>query len=362
MILLGLTGSVATVLYDKLIKELSELDEVEVILTERAKAFINKQDILSYGAKRVYTDIDEWTWGNKPYWNKDDPVLHIQLRERATSFVIAPCSLNTMAKLANGICDNLLTSVARAWDFNRPMMIAPAANTYMWEHPITNVHLQTLKNFNYSIIMPQRKMLACGTEGMGALADISEIVKTTEKKMFSPVMFPLGFCTGIPVNPHPGAFGYKRRESIHTGVDLYTEDGALVSAMEKGTVVSIEHFTGAWDGSPWWNETDCILIEGVSGVICYGEVKPRWDIKVGDKIFAGQYIANVKRVIKDGRERPDITGHRPSMLHVELYKNGTKKASNGFTDELRDPTKLLLNSLNRPVAELVYADYKPGVK
>jgi len=66
-------------------------------------------------------------------------VLHIDLAKWADIFVIAPCSANTLAKLAYGICDNLLTSVARAWDADRPLVIAPAMNTHMWTHPHTAV-------------------------------------------------------------------------------------------------------------------------------------------------------------------------------------------------------------------------------
>lgn len=61
-----------------------------------------------------------------------DPVLHIELRRWADVLVLAPLSANTMAKVAHGLCDNLLTSVVRAWDYAKPMIVAPAMNTYMW--------------------------------------------------------------------------------------------------------------------------------------------------------------------------------------------------------------------------------------
>jgi len=173
-------------------------------------------------------------------------------------------------------------------------------------------------------------------------------------------LFPLLKCYGIPVFPHPGCFGYPRHEDFHTGVDLYTNDGDQVFAMEDGKVVSIEHFTGDQDKSPWWNNTDCILVEGDSGVVCYGEVTVQTDIKVGSRIHRGQLIAQVKRVIKEGKERPEITGWSPSMLHVEWYPHGYHKASDGFDDYLLDPTDNLLRNAPSTVKSVTYAHYKPS--
>ena len=364
MILLGLTGSVAAVLAPKLITALKRVDaQVEIVVTNKVWNFISRDEIFTL-AKNIHEEHSEWEWGrdNRTLWQKDDPVLHIELRNRATDFVIAPLTANTMAKLANGICDNLLTSVVRAWGARR-ITIAPAMNTNMWEHPITAKHLETLRSFNYDIVMPQNKKLACGTEGMGAMANISDIVSRLFPHPTDKWWFPIYHCSGIPVTPHPGAFGYRRRDSgrdaQHNGIDLYTNEDQTVHAVEPGKIVSIEHFTGEWDNSPWWNNTDCVMVEGSSGVVCYGEVKVREGLKVGDYVRIGEYIANVQRVIKKGKEHPEIPGHSPSMLHLELYKAGTKHPTCEFIPELRDPTPFILESYNRVGSEVVYADYKP---
>lgn len=182
--------------------------------------------------------------------------------------------------------------------------------------------------------------------------------------MLLPWLFPLNTCKGIPVNPHPGAFGYPRREARHTGVDLYTEEGAPVLAVEEGIIVCIEPFTGILDDSPWWNNTDCILVEGRSGVVCYGEVTVNLELKVGERVCRGDYLGNVKRVIKIGREHPEITGWSPSMLHLELYPKGTKRPSCGFEKFLQDPTLFLINADHKPAGLLtvVYNNYKPANK
>lgn len=379
-ILLGLTGSVASILYAKLIEKLSAIGIVDVIITEKTVPFVSVgyiKDLLRKTGGRVYTDKDEWQWNRKDtvfldeygnessysdHWVKSDPVLHIELRNKAIALVIAPCSANTLAKISNGLCDNLLTTVARAWDMNRPFIIAPAMNTHMWNHPLTKKQLATFSCFslNNTIIEPQSKMLACGTEGIGAMADIDSIV--SELKSNLQWSFPLNKveCSGIPVAGHPGSFLYKRKHHTHTGVDLYTRDGAEVSAVESGTVVGIEHFTGPQDNQPWWNDTDCILIEGASGVICYGEVTPDDGLQIGDTICADDFIGTVKRVLKEGKERPDIMGHSTSMLHMELYPHGKYKAFQEYGDNpdsfdiLQDPTPYLLDSLERPEKELTH--------
>jgi murein DD-endopeptidase MepM/ murein hydrolase activator NlpD len=117
----------------------------------------------------------------------------------------------------------------------------------------------------------------------------------------------------------PASFGAVRKHDIHTGVDLYCDNETLVFAIEDGIVVNIENFTGASAGSPWWNETNSILIEGESGVILYGELKPLRAI--GETIKKGELIGFVVPVLKKDK------GVNPTtMLHMELYKHGTTES------------------------------------
>lgn len=120
---------------------------------------------------------DEWR-----DWNSlGDPVLHIEFRNWADLLLIAPLSAHTLAKLAHGLCDDGLSSVVRAWDFHgggKPIVLAPAMNTAMWEHPLTQPQLRTLSSWSrtVSIVAPQVKELACGDVGNGALANVDEIL------------------------------------------------------------------------------------------------------------------------------------------------------------------------------------------
>ena len=116
----------------------------------------------------------------------------------------------------------------------------------------------------------------------------------------------------------PGRFGFERAEDVHSGVDLYCELGTEVVAVEDGSVVAVEWFTGQHvldpDGNPssWWNDTQVVLVEGASGIVAYGEVSAR--VAPGDSVVAGQVVGVVdKAVLKSFKGRPMV------MLHLELY-------------------------------------------
>ncbi|CAN0419932.1 unnamed protein product [Pylaiella littoralis] len=181
-ILLCLTGSVATVKASQLVIMLANVAEVKLLVTEASRHFLDRSEAYNREAHaafcaldppvRVLGDADEWgAWDSL-----GDPVLHIELRHWADMLLVAPLSANTMAKLANGLCDNLVTCVARAWDIkNKYFVVAPAMNTQMWEHPMTERHLTSLKEMGVVVVPPASKVLACGDEGVGALADLGDI-------------------------------------------------------------------------------------------------------------------------------------------------------------------------------------------
>ncbi|KAJ8555755.1 hypothetical protein K7X08_013251 [Anisodus acutangulus] len=122
----------------------------------------------------LYTDEEEWST-----WKKiGDSVLHIELRRWADIMVIAPLSANTLGKIAGGLCDNLLTCIVRAWDYNKPLFMAPAMNTLMWNNPFTERHLMIIDELGISLIPPVSKRLTCGDYGNGAMAEPSLIFST----------------------------------------------------------------------------------------------------------------------------------------------------------------------------------------
>ncbi len=172
-ILWGLTGSVAATLFTKINTTVEENEfETDYVLTESSKSFIN---ISTKDYPHIHDNQSEWN-----YYRLQHKVLHIDLTKEADVFIIAPCSANTLAKIANGISDNLLTSCARAYDFkdkNKKFIIATSMNTKMYEHPVTQEHLELLKSWGVIIIPPITKELFCGDFGMGAMANINTIIK-----------------------------------------------------------------------------------------------------------------------------------------------------------------------------------------
>lgn len=176
-ILLGCTGSVATIKIPNIVQGLKERfgnsAVIRLITTQNAKFFL-PNDLSQIEVDKIYTDDDEWS-----EWSNNKKVLHIDLAQNwCDIFIIAPLDANTLAKLATGLTDNLLTSVARAWDFgnSKKILFAPAMNTAMWEHPVTQPQVNTLKSWGYIEIPPIAKMLACKTFGMGAMAEPASIV------------------------------------------------------------------------------------------------------------------------------------------------------------------------------------------
>lgn len=166
-VLLGVTGSVAAVLTPKLQQAiLDKGHEVKTVLTESARYFHGNPE-------GIYFDIDE-----KFTYLNESKVLHIELVKWADVLVIAPCTANTLAKIANGICDNLLTCCVRAWDINKKIIIAPAMNTQMWDSHYTKKHIGSFTNLTGAFfIHPMRKKLFCGDEGVGAMANIEDIIE-----------------------------------------------------------------------------------------------------------------------------------------------------------------------------------------
>ena len=174
-ILLGVTGSVAAKLTPVMVRELVLAGhEVQVVASEKSLYFWKETDLSP--EVKIWRDKDEWVG---ELYEKNQEIPHIQLRNWADIILLAPLSANTLAKIANGMADNLLTSVMRAWDCTKSVVLAPAMNTLMWNHPVTNSQIRILNSWYPKFYMaePVVKKLACNESGIGAMADISNIVK-----------------------------------------------------------------------------------------------------------------------------------------------------------------------------------------
>ncbi|GHU52568.1 phosphopantothenoylcysteine decarboxylase [Clostridia bacterium] len=170
-IILGVTGSIAAYKAAELANNLTKENIlVHVIMTAAAAEFITPMTFQTLTKNKVYVDMFE---------KVDYPdVRHISLAQRASLLLIAPASANTIAKLAAGIADNMLTSVTLASP-KTPKILAPAMNTAMYENPVTQDNMGKLAKYGYKFIAPRASRLACGDTGRGALADVSEIIEIT---------------------------------------------------------------------------------------------------------------------------------------------------------------------------------------
>ena len=175
-ILIGVCGSIAAykiAMLTRLLKK--EEAEVQIIMTESAQDFITPLTLSTLSKNPVYNDFQSDSSGE---WNS-----HVEMGLWADLFVIAPASANTIAKMANGICDNLLLAVylsARC-----PVYIAPAMDLDMYQHPATLNNIDQLQSYGNSVISAEHGELASGLVGEGRMAEpetILEVLKTHFKK------------------------------------------------------------------------------------------------------------------------------------------------------------------------------------
>jgi len=166
-ILLGVTGSIAAYKAVELASRLTQAGGlVDTLLTQAAMQFITPLTFQSVTGRRAYTEAD--------LWGADAHVQHISLGKSADLFIIAPLSANTMAKLAHGLADNLLTITALA--ATCPLLIAPAMDGGMFSHPATQANLELLRQRGASVIGPAEGHLASGMSGIGRMVEPLEVL------------------------------------------------------------------------------------------------------------------------------------------------------------------------------------------
>ena len=166
-LLLGVTGSIAAFKAADLASKLAQAGaQGDVILTPGAEKFVAPLTFQSVTGRRAFTESE--LWGGEAH------VLHVGLAHQADALVIAPCTANTLAKLAHGLADNLLTITALA---NRsPLALAPAMDGGMYDAPATQANLATLLERGASVIGPAEGHLASGLTGRGRMVEPTEII------------------------------------------------------------------------------------------------------------------------------------------------------------------------------------------
>ena len=167
-VLLGVTGGIAAYKAAALASALVKLHaNVEVVMTEHATKFITPLTFEELTGRRAMVDTFDRNFTHQ--------VEHISLATRTDLVIIAPATANVCAKLAHGLADDMLTTTVLAC--RCPKLIAPAMNTNMYENPVTQDNLATLRKYGWDVIEPASGRLACGAVGKGKMPEPEELVQ-----------------------------------------------------------------------------------------------------------------------------------------------------------------------------------------
>jgi phosphopantothenoylcysteine synthetase/decarboxylase len=169
-IVLAVTGSIAAHKAADLASQLAKAGaNVSVVMTAEAQQFITPLPFKTLTRNPVVTSLSDEEEGWQP--------VHVRLADEADLLLIAPATANTIARLALGLADDALTCIALALNPRAGLLIAPAMNGKMWQHPATQAHVATLKRRGAEFIGPDQGGLACGYEGIGRLWPVEAIAK-----------------------------------------------------------------------------------------------------------------------------------------------------------------------------------------
>jgi phosphopantothenoylcysteine decarboxylase/phosphopantothenate--cysteine ligase len=170
-IILGVTASIAIYKACDITRRLKEQGfGVTIVMTKEAQELIRPIVFSSLSGRKVYSEL----FSDADAWE----IEHVSLADKADLVLIAPATANIIAKLANGICDDLLSCLVCAT--KAKVMLAPAMNENMYKNKITQSNIKRLKDSGYKFVEPKTGKLACGKIGAGCLADTEDIIKAVK--------------------------------------------------------------------------------------------------------------------------------------------------------------------------------------
>jgi phosphopantothenoylcysteine decarboxylase/phosphopantothenate--cysteine ligase len=176
-VLLGVSGGVAAYKAVDLASKLTAAGaKVNTVMTENACQLIRPKSFEAVTGQPVYTSL----------WNVSEEykIGHVDLADWADVIVVAPATANIIGKIANGICDDLLSTILCAATNlikSRAALLAPAMNDNMWNNPAVQRNVKTIKKLGFQLVGPVKGRLACGTEGLGRMAEPQDILEAIEK-------------------------------------------------------------------------------------------------------------------------------------------------------------------------------------
>jgi len=182
-IVLGVSGGIAAYKAAEIARALIQNGhEVQAVLTHAAEEFIRPLTFASLTGRKVITDLFA---SASPEATLSSSIEHIGVAQENDLLLVAPATANIVGKFAVGLADDFLSTLYLA--FRGPVVLAPAMNTGMWEHPAVRANVETLRGRGHTIVDPEDGFLACGTHGPGRLAEVEEIVDAVERAFQPPV-------------------------------------------------------------------------------------------------------------------------------------------------------------------------------
>jgi phosphopantothenoylcysteine decarboxylase/phosphopantothenate--cysteine ligase len=171
-VVLGVSGGVAAYKAAELVRRLQqEKLTVQVVMTRHAQEFVTPLTFAALTGQKVITEM----FGGEAPANLDSAIEHIDVAQSLDALVIAPATANTLGKMARGIADDFLTTLYLAT--TAPVIVAPAMNVNMWDHPATQENIEMLRARGVRVVAPDEGYLACGMTGKGRLAGIEPIAQ-----------------------------------------------------------------------------------------------------------------------------------------------------------------------------------------
>lgn len=172
-VLLGISGGVAAYKAVDLASKITAAGaSLNMVMTANACQLVGVKSFEAVTGSTVFTNL----------WNTSEKykISHINLVDHADIVVVAPATANIIGKIANGICDDLLsTTLCTCWQ--KPTLLAPAMNSNMWNNPAVQHNIKTVKNTGFQLVGPEEGRLACGTIGIGRMSEPQTILEAIEK-------------------------------------------------------------------------------------------------------------------------------------------------------------------------------------
>jgi phosphopantothenoylcysteine decarboxylase/phosphopantothenate--cysteine ligase len=245
-VILGVSGGIAAYKAAELVRLLQDRGvHVQVVMTRAAQEFVRPLTFAALSGEKVITEM--FADGNAEP-NVESAVEHIAVAQAADALLVAPATANVIAKFANGIADDFLTTLYLAT--TAPVIIAPAMNVNMWEHPATRENLERLRQRGVRIVEPGNGYLACGMIGAGRLAELSQIVDATmqalgPKDLAGETVLITAGPTREPIDPvryisnrSSGKMGYALAEAaVRRGARVVLISGPTALKAAAGTIV-----------------------------------------------------------------------------------------------------------------------------